>query len=128
MSTNLDAACSDHGCNNQSVVLIKIEWNGPPVSKRIENPPVVAINNSLAVIGFNEMTQQNMGTMMIKRAQTIEITINPRKSASPSQFKIRPIGSNESFHEHYSYEWFIQRMSEYLDIKQVTSDNFFKKA
>ncbi|GBN33326.1 hypothetical protein AVEN_79969-1, partial [Araneus ventricosus] len=54
------AACSDHGCKDQSVILIKIAWNGSPVSKYIENPPVLVINISLVVIGFDEMTPQNM--------------------------------------------------------------------
>ncbi|GBM99025.1 Transcription factor 21 [Araneus ventricosus] len=35
-----------HGCNDQSVVLIKIAWNESPVYKQIENPPVLLINNS----------------------------------------------------------------------------------
>ncbi|GBM83759.1 hypothetical protein AVEN_189719-1 [Araneus ventricosus] len=46
----VDAAGSDHGRNEQSVVLIETAWNGFPVSKHIETPPVPTINNSLLVI------------------------------------------------------------------------------
>ncbi|GBL81010.1 hypothetical protein AVEN_83097-1 [Araneus ventricosus] len=60
-------ACSDHGCNDQSVVLIKIAWNGSPVSKDIENPTVLVINSSLVVIGLEEMTPQNTRTMAMKK-------------------------------------------------------------
>ncbi|GBM28077.1 hypothetical protein AVEN_66563-1 [Araneus ventricosus] len=47
------AACRDQGCNDQSVAVIKIARNVSPVSKHIENPPVLVINNSPVVIGFD---------------------------------------------------------------------------
>ncbi|GBM83841.1 hypothetical protein AVEN_115642-1, partial [Araneus ventricosus] len=40
----VDAAYSDHGYNDQSVILIKTAWNGSPVSKYIENTLVIVIN------------------------------------------------------------------------------------
>ncbi|GBL91959.1 hypothetical protein AVEN_102535-1 [Araneus ventricosus] len=48
------AACSDHGCNDQSVSLVKISWSGSPVTEHIENPPVLVINDSLVVISFDD--------------------------------------------------------------------------
>ncbi|GBM06525.1 hypothetical protein AVEN_150361-1 [Araneus ventricosus] len=51
------------------VVLIETAWNGSPVSKHIEPPPVLLINNSLLVIGFDEMTPQNMKILMMTRGQ-----------------------------------------------------------
>ncbi|GBM15149.1 hypothetical protein AVEN_242187-1 [Araneus ventricosus] len=60
--------CSNLGCGDQSVTLIKISWNGSPASKRSENPLVLVINNSLVVIGFDEMTPQNNRTMTMKRS------------------------------------------------------------
>ncbi|GBN12700.1 hypothetical protein AVEN_38599-1 [Araneus ventricosus] len=44
-------------------------WNGSPISKHTENPLVLVINNSLVVIGFDEMTPQNKMTMTEKRGQ-----------------------------------------------------------
>ncbi|GBM12076.1 hypothetical protein AVEN_245476-1 [Araneus ventricosus] len=76
------AACSDHGYNDQSVAAIKITWNRSPVSKHIENPPVIVINISLVENGFDEMTPQITRTKTMKRN-----TISPRNSASPSCFK-----------------------------------------
>ncbi|GBL94318.1 hypothetical protein AVEN_16832-1 [Araneus ventricosus] len=56
------AACSDHECNDQSVVLIKTAQNRS-VPKRIENPPILVINNLLVVISFDEIMPQNMRMM-----------------------------------------------------------------
>ncbi|GBN46335.1 hypothetical protein AVEN_117290-1, partial [Araneus ventricosus] len=61
------AACTDPECNDQSDVLIDIEWNVFIVSRHIENPPFLVINNSLVLISFDEMTPQNMRAMTVKR-------------------------------------------------------------
>ncbi|GBM44126.1 hypothetical protein AVEN_93767-1 [Araneus ventricosus] len=63
--------------------LIKIAWNGSPVSKPIEIQPVIAINNSLIVISFKEMMPQKMRTRAMKVARR-QTTIGPRNRASPS--------------------------------------------
>ncbi|GBL91417.1 hypothetical protein AVEN_136920-1 [Araneus ventricosus] len=96
-STKL-AACSDHGYKDQSVVLIKIAWNRSPVSKYLEKPPVLVINNSLVVIGFDEMTPQNMRAMTMKTGQ------NRNQHQHKKLFKSFVLAqySAESFDEHYS--------------------------
>ncbi|GBO32400.1 hypothetical protein AVEN_192405-1 [Araneus ventricosus] len=53
------SACSDHGCNDQSVERIKTAWSGSSVSKHMENSPVLVISSSLVVISFNEMTSEH---------------------------------------------------------------------
>ncbi|GBN54957.1 hypothetical protein AVEN_80118-1 [Araneus ventricosus] len=54
----------------------------------IENPPFLVINNTLIVIGFDEMMQQNMKTMTMKGVRR-EITIGPGNSSSPSDFNVQ---------------------------------------
>ncbi|GBL81004.1 hypothetical protein AVEN_83093-1 [Araneus ventricosus] len=100
-------ACSDHGFSDQSVAMIKIAWDGSPISKQIENPSVLELNSSLVVIGFDEMTPQNTRTMTVKK----DLKRNhhqPKKVSSPSYFKRSVLYSVESF--DCSSERFIQRM------------------
>ncbi|GBM38224.1 hypothetical protein AVEN_8285-1 [Araneus ventricosus] len=56
-------------------------WNESSVSKHIENPPVLVINNSLIGIGFDEKKPQNMKTVTMKKRRDArkEITIRTRQ-------------------------------------------------
>ncbi|GBL89246.1 hypothetical protein AVEN_225792-1 [Araneus ventricosus] len=51
------------GCTDENIVA-RIS-----VSKHIEHPPFLVINNLLLVISFNERIPENMRTMAMKRGQ-----------------------------------------------------------